>query len=113
MTALLGLGRVLGEAQEHGAEGLAVDVPGVRAEDVHQDAAVHGQGRDQRLVGRAAVEGYADDAALRQQLQGHAVGVDQPPSGLGLGPGEDLLHGAALHQVAVVQNGHVGCRSPR
>ena len=46
--------------------------------------------------------------ALGQQLQGHAVGVDQPPSGLGLGPGEDLLHGAALHQVAVVQNGHVG-----
>ena len=77
-------------------------------QDVHQHAALHRERRDQGLVGRAAVEGHTNDPALGQQLQRYAVGVDQPPSRLGLGPGEDVLHPAPLHQVAVVQNGHVG-----
>ena len=105
-----GLGRLLrvgGQTQQHGAEGLAVDVPGVGAQDVHLHAAVDGQGCDERFVGGTAVESDADDVGGRQLVDDHPVGVHQPATGFGLGVGEDVLHRAGFLQYAVIQDGNV------
>ena len=107
-NGLGGLIGIVGQADEHGAEGFSVDVFGVRPQDVHLHPAVNGQRGNEGLIGGAAVEGDAHHPAGFYRVQDDAVGVDQLASSLRLGVGENLLHRAGFHHLAVVQNGHMG-----
>ena len=88
-----------------GSLGFAVHVAGVRPQNIDFHAAVDGQGGDERLIGRAAVERHPDDLGGGKLVDAHAVGVDQLAADVRLGVGENFFHGVLLGHHAVVQNG--------
>ena len=100
------LGVVLRKAQEHGTEGLSLDVPGVGPQDVDLYPAVDGQGGDEGLVGGAAVESDPDHPGDGEPVDLDPVGVDQLPADVGLRIGEDFRHRALLRHLALIQNGY-------
>ena len=104
-----GLVGIVRQTQQHSAEGFAVDVPGVGAQDIHLYTAIDGQGGDERLVGGAAVEGHPDGPGPGGiLLHTDAAGIHQAAGRVGGGVGEDVLHASLLGCGAAIQDGDTG-----